>query len=600
MIRLLTVIAFVAWTGALVNGQVPPRDAVARPQTSGTASISGVILTDTPEPVPLRKARVTLSNADIGYNRTIITDETGRFTFAELPAGTFALAVMKEAYGRMAYGARRPGRPGTSINLRDGQAISGLTIRLPKGAVVTGTVTDHLGQPMPGIPISLQRYIFSSTTGQRNLSMAASGRTDDRGVYRLYALPPGEYLVSAAVTRPGPFREEAELVQVSEADLNQILLDAQRSAPGAPDASPEIQGMAPGQAVNYAPLYYPNVVSASQATPLRLSAGDERSGIDFQMSLVPTARVEGAVSMPEGGAPPIVLVTMWPADDSASGTGVRALRSTRVGKDGVFRFASVTPGEYLLMARANDPALPGSNSTLWAAGSVAAGPGATAMVSLELRRGFTVSGRVEFATAETQPPPFKGWRVGLAPDGATGRLSLGLGTAEVQADGSFAIHGLSPGQYRLRGFPPAAVAKSWIVRSAVQNGRDLLDTPITITTDTADITMTFTDRVAGIGGTLQDPTGAPAADYYVIVFPRNPAHWRPQSPRIQAIRPSLDGKYEVGGLPAGDYFLAATTDVEEGEWWDTAFLQRMAASAMAFTLAEGERKVQDLQLSGGR
>jgi hypothetical protein len=303
--------------------------------------------------------------------------------------------------------------------------------------------------------------------------------------------------------------------------------------------------------------------------------------------------------MLEGTPPPVVLVTLSPADGSGSGAGARAFRSARAGKDGHFRFASVTPGEYMIAARANDPAVPGSDSTLWATAPVAAGPGTTAAVSLELRRGFTVSGRVKFATPSAQPPSLKGWRVGLAPDGATGRLSQGLGTTEVLPDGSFTIPGLAPGQYRLRGFPPTAVAKDWIVRSAIQNGRDLGDDPIGISSDTAGITLTLTDRVARIGGTLQDPTGAPAADYYVIVFPRNPAHWWPQNPRILAVRPSTDGKYEVGGLPAGDYFLVATTDVEQGEWWDTGFLQRMAPSAMAFTLAEGERKIQDLQLTGG-
>ena len=38
--------------------------------------------------------------------------------------------------------------------------------------------------------------------------------------------------------------------------------------------------------------------------------------------------------------------------------------------------------------------------------------------------------------------------------------------------------------------------------------------------------------------------------------------------------------------------------VEPGEWYDPAFLQRLLPSAVKVTVAEGEKKVQDLKIGG--
>ena len=79
--------------------QPPRRDApAAAPTPVGTAVVSGIVTTDAEKPVPLRRARVTLANLEIRYNRTIVTDDSGRFAFRNVPAGRFALSAMKDAY----------------------------------------------------------------------------------------------------------------------------------------------------------------------------------------------------------------------------------------------------------------------------------------------------------------------------------------------------------------------------------------------------------------------------------------------------------------------------------------------------------------------
>jgi len=72
--------------------------------------------------------------------------------------------------------------------------------------------------------------------------------------------------------------------------------------------------------------------------------------------------------------------------------------------------------------------------------------------------------------------------------------------------------------------------------------------------------------------------------------------WAWQSRRIQAARPSSDGKFTFRNLPAGDYLLGAATEVEQYQWFERAFLTELSPASAKVTLGEGERKVQGIQL----
>ena len=164
------------------------------PSVVGTGTISGaVVLEGTGTGV--RRARVTLSGTELRGGRSAITDDQGRFTFTALPAGRFTMTAAKAGFVDIAYGAKRSGRPGTPIQLSDGQKIEKAVIALPRGSVVTGVVIDETGEPSPGTRVRVMRYVIR--TGERSLSSAGEDTTDDRGMYRVYGLQPGEYMISA-------------------------------------------------------------------------------------------------------------------------------------------------------------------------------------------------------------------------------------------------------------------------------------------------------------------------------------------------------------------------------------------------------------------
>ena len=84
-----------------------------------------------------------------------------------------------------------------------------VTITMFKGGVINGTVTDTDGQPV--VALRVRALMLRDANGQQsNPSMMSERLTDDRGVYRLYGLEPGTYVVSAGGGGDGGFGVAAD------------------------------------------------------------------------------------------------------------------------------------------------------------------------------------------------------------------------------------------------------------------------------------------------------------------------------------------------------------------------------------------------------
>jgi hypothetical protein len=77
--------------------------------------------------------------------------------------------------------------------------------------------------------------------------------------------------------------------------------------------------------------------------------------------------------------------------------------------------------------------------------------------------------------------------------------------------------------------------------------------------------------------------------------------WSQRSRRLRVpVRASTEGKFRFTNLPPGEYYMAALTDFEPNDYYNPTFLDQVAAAgAIKITLAEGEKKVQDLRIAGG-
>ncbi len=482
--------------GGVGGGRGQGRGSTA--MVSGTASIAGQVVLDSGSPV--RRAEVRLSGAGLGL-RSTFTGDRGEYSFPALPAGRFTLTASRPGYVTIAYGAKQPGRQGTPIQLSNGQQLDRVNVTLPRGSVITGTVVDDHGEPAPNTEVRVYRYAFLN--GTKALQAAGGDETDDRGIYRIFDLEPGDYVVSAL-----PRNQAAtDIRQMLQSQLQPLLqqlqaaggaaaLQAAAASGGAASAlssvlgngqglqladrvrqlQQELQQQPPAQSVAYAPVYYPGTTMPGSAGRVTVGVGQERAGVDLQLQLVATARVSGTVTNPDGSSPANTQVTLEAKDpqDMVAMPGRRNF--ARVAQDGQFSFENITPGTYTLMAQSlvadaaagadtqNGPGTRGGRrggffgggrggagiaQVLWASADVTVAGQDVPDIPLNLQPGMTLSGRVAFDAKSAQPPTdLSTIRVNLqsAEPGAAGFIP----PAQTDTSGQFTVTGVPPGAYSLR------------------------------------------------------------------------------------------------------------------------------------------------------
>ena len=537
-------------------GQRPPRDAIEQTERTGTASISGRVLTgDTNR--PLKRARVVVTASGGGPGRAAVTDEAGRFQVTALPAGTYTITATKAGFIDGAFGQRRAVRSGTPIQLADGQRLQNIDFALARGSVITGHILDEDGEPIARTMVQALRYQY--VRGERGLAPAGVDQSDDRGQYRIFGLAPGEYVVSATAAFGGFMRR--------------VLITPPPQSMGLEDDT---------ASTGYAPTYYPGVITAAEAARVRVAAAQELNGIDFQLRLVPLATVRGTTTEPSG-------VVALVSEDAAGPMRMQGLRGP-VRPNGTFTISNVPPGKYLAVAR-----IEGATGPATAAMQSVVVSGEDVTISLTTVRGSRLGGAITFESATAAPPKgFSGFRVSAQPIGAAAALPRTGRPVDADERGQFLLADLMPGQYVIQ----ANGGAGWTMKAVYLDGRDVTDQPVEIKGDNPDgLTLIFTDRVSSLTGTVGSDGGQPAAGTTVIAFASDEKFWRPQTRRIQTARADQNGSYRFDSLPPGEYLIVATDDVEQGEWFDPAFLESVRDKAVGVTLAEGEQKIQALKAS---
>jgi hypothetical protein len=590
---ILAVIVAIASAHAGAIQQAPPaRDAIVQP-TVGTASISGQVVNDEEQPKPVRRAIVTLTGSDLRPSRGAITDDDGRFTIANLPPGRVTLTVTRASYITSVYGAKRPGRPGTAISIAAGESITGLLVKAWRGAAIAGILRDDTGAPVEGVPVSVVAARTNGTPAVLTLSNNPA-TTNDLGEFRIFGLPPGTYVVSATPSSGGGGAMRA--MTDAEVDAAFDAVRRRTTAANAKGAEPELP-----RPFAYAPVYFPGTPILAQASPITLAAGQEHAGLEFALQRVPTAMVEGTVSRSDGqsaAGTTIQMTGLAPPGPFAIDSPL-ILQAT-AGANGSFQIPQVPPGDYTLVARAGSGA-----SALWGSGTLAVSGADVSGLSIAVETGSTVSGRVHFDGTGAKPPAdLTRIRVTLVPESVlTQKPGTPIRTiafspgVPLRADGSFEVSGVPPGSFALQ-FNPIDAA-NWWGRSAVLGDRDLFDGLIEIgRASLTDVVVTFTDRRSELSGTLQTSSGAPASDVFVIAYATNPALWGVRARRVQAVRPGVDGRFSIKDLPAGEYYLSAVTEVEQEEVQEPKFLSELVKASIKVSIAEGEKKVQDLRMGG--
>ncbi len=595
------------------------RTQMPMPPSTGTAQISGTIVTDEAAPRPVRRAVVTLTMASMPIGRSTTTDDDGRFAFTQLPAGNYsAPRASKAGYVPSTYGEKRVYGIGAPITLAEGQRLQ-IAFKMMRGAVITGTIFDH---GRPAVSVEVQATAIRVVNGVRVASDSYYGgggyaSTDDRGVYRIHSLPPGDYLVTVSRYTSST---AAPVRPITDAEMEWAQRQLQGGI-GAGSATPAagIPPPPPAQAVTGAPVFYPGTTVGARAVPVTLVAGQERGGIDFNLQVVPTARVAGMVIGLDGQPAASAQVSLVPRMGAEAGRveSMLIMDSMLMGRtsvvDGKFSLPSVKPGDYTLAVRGASqstspaPAVAGRGGpapvlNLWASADISVNGVDLPDVVVRLQPGIDIAGRVTFDGSAEKPADLSTVFVRLR-SAPTPGVTVSVPSTPLNADGTFVLKGVAPGRYLVSStIPGSALTPVWTMKSARIGDVDAADLPFEVVPnrDSPEISVTYTDKTGELSGRLLDGADKPTSQLSIILFPTDKAMWSQSSRRIRPpVRPANDGVFKFGNLLAGEYFLAALSDFDQTDVYKPEFLEQVAAVAMKITIAEGEKKVQDLKISGG-
>ena len=551
-------------TGAPPRG-APPRDQRS-PAQAGTAVIRGrVFAVDSGR--PLRRARITVAAAELGAdNRTTSTSADGRYEIKELPAGRYTVTVNRSGYLRLSYGQRRPFEQGKPLQVADKQVVENVDFSLPRMSLITGRVFDEAAEAISGVQVFAMRTLYFE--GRRRLVPVGGGPvaiTDDAGQYRILGLAPGSYFVMASFRETWP---------VTEGGTQQVM--------------------------GYAPTYFPGTTGITDARRITVGLGQEASNTDFALIPGRAATVSGT-ALDSQGRPLVGRSVAVMQEYRGPGFGMfMGMPGATVSGDGVFRIKDLAPGEYKLNVRSTTE-IGGASVPEAAAVPILITGVDLDDIALTTSAGWSVTGRVITETGEAPNIPRERVRVigsllssdsVAGPGGPGGPPGPPGGPAgpgnpdsgRVKDDWTFSVTGLY-GPARLR----ANLLDGWMLRAILQDGRDVTDTVFDVKgNDTlAGIDIVVTNRVTTVGGQLRDDKGAPLADGTIIVFANESEKYAEDSRSVRSARPDQQGRWQIKGLPAGQYLAVAVDYVEEGQWNDPEYLESLRRYGQKLALGEG-------------
>ena len=534
--------------------QMPARDNSVTP--TGTARIRGQIVS-AETGAPLRRATVRISSGELRINRSVNTDADGRYEAADLPAGRYNIFVTRNGYVSLQFGQRRPFESGRPLDVGEAQTVEKIDFALPRGAVITGRVTDELGEPLAGVRMQAMRHQYLPS-GQRQLVPAGTSFfnfvTNDLGEFRLYGLMPGAYLVSGSPS------------------------DAMVMMPGIGAAASDYEG--------HGTTYYPGTLSPDEAQPITVGLAEEASA-SFALVAARMTKVSGVVRSSSGRPVSNVMLSLR----MRSGGGFAMRSAPGMAPDGSFSIGNVPPGDHWIEVVPRAGTDEGASVPITADGSDIAG------LVITTSPGATISGQVVFEGTSAQKPA----RIVLAPADPLGSSSLRVldntqGT--IDQNGQFEIKGafgrvlFAPAG---AGFGPPPVG--WSIKAVTLNGTNITEAPLDVSASgsVSGVEIVLTDKQTTLSGTVRGPLG-PVTDYTVAIFPEAAREGMVNARYVRVARPDQQGRFETRGLPPGDYFAVAVESLEQGGQWDPAFRKQVEPAAKRFRLTEGLSSNIELQL----
>ncbi len=494
------------------------------PTSTKLGSIKGRVLTDGQA---VTNATVSVSSVNAPrQTRGVPTNDNGDFEVKGLDPGMYRVQASAPAYVSV------PADPDQEMH-RVGDSV---TLNMIKGGVITGKIVTADDDPVVGVRV--RALMGRDSTGrQPTLAVASPTRlTDDRGVYRIFGLVPGIYVVFAGGHG------------FSQSGANAYDNDAPTFAPSS---------------------------TRDTAEEISLAAGDERT-VDIRYRGTGGHAVSGNVTVPAKADAPWINIML---DRLVKSTlDFRMSTYQRAGVKG-FDLKGVADGDYLIWAEYE----PGGGERLLSEPKRITVKGAdVGGIELIVKPLASVAGVVLLEPStiaeckDKRRPLLDETLVSIQRNQAHPFNN----SPRVSADavGRFQLRNLVEGQYKI---DIRTVAPSWYLRSIILPGpndsKDLARNLLALTSGerVAGIKATLAEGAAGIRGQVELSEDRPSGR---IVFYMTPAEKEKADDvlRYFAVAVAEDGSFTLDHVPPGRYWTIAKIVSEE-----TSASLRQPASAGA-------------------
>lgn len=444
------------------------------------------------------------------------TDDEGHFQLKGLAAGKYRVAPNVPTFTGINR-SRYDSLGGKDITLNDNEKIENIDFTLKRGGVITGRVTDNEGRP-----VIAQKVVIQSSDGKTEFGGAFGVdmyETDDRGIYRVYGLPAGNYLVSL-----GDVKNDGSITVGMKARTY------------------------------YSRTYHPAATEKSEAKVIELEEGEEETGVNITLGVrEKTYALNGRV-VDVTGNKPVDNVNIAYGQLSPDGKRVGSYGyDTRSDAMGKFSVEGIKPGRYAAFVVFDDK----SDNRVSDAVTFEIIDSDVDDAEIKIRRGVSISGVaiLEGASDATATAKFNelnitasGWG-----DSQATLTAPNFRTNKIGADGSFRFNGLTPGKIRMvLGYPQP---KNFNLLRVEYNGVPLKDSTLDLSSETeaTNVRMIIEyapnlirGKVNVTGGTLPQ-----SARLFATVTKVGLENMIPRPAEVDA-----RGQFVIDSLSAGEYEIS--------------------------------------------
>ena len=486
---------------------------VAAAQTAvPNAAVSGTVK-DKITGQPLANYTVATSVKGRQKEATVTTDSSGRYKLADLPPGTYRIAVRNgQHFGRES--VRR-----TEVNGADVEKFD-FPIVVP--AIVSGKVVDENKEPVPDVMVRLikREYYLGNVSYYYT---PGGNRTNDLGEFTIEGVEPGRpYFLLAE-------KANYRLLAHSEVPLN-----------------PKLRKRVPVR------TWYPNSAQRESAEALILRPGEKREGIDIELKKSPSYCVEGIAAGATGPSTMHLNVEATPPSNgsSSSGASYSIMPNGPTEADGRFRVCDLYSGVYRFSVQEGEPnAMKG-----YGAMEITVVDQDLTGVRLNTLPAKTLAGEVMWDADPPATPVSAKAQVSINPLFRTGFLG---GRQDVP--GPFTIEGVFADEYAVRVF---FNAPGIYVKDVTFADRSVMYEALRPATamGEAGLRVVMARDGATLSVQVNDKDGNPGVDLWVLTIPAEVRSEGELAARMEQGQTDQTGSYTTQSMPPGKYYVVAVAD----------------------------------------